>query len=82
MATEEEFDNVCNVHFKGVFFLTQKLVPLMNGGGRIVDISTMRCGECATYRGGRRSRDLAFVFEARQLRRTAMLKFAMFSGMA
>src|SRR6202167_2357550 len=29
-ATEEEFDSVCNVHFKGVFFLTQKLLPLIN----------------------------------------------------
>ena len=41
-ATEEEFDSVCNVHFKGVFFLTQKLLPLMNDGGRIVNISTAR----------------------------------------
>ena len=28
-ATEEEFDSVLSVHFKGVFFLTQKLLPLM-----------------------------------------------------
>jgi NAD(P)-dependent dehydrogenase (short-subunit alcohol dehydrogenase family) len=41
-ATEEEFDSVCNVHFKGVFFLTQKLLPLINDGGRIVNISTAR----------------------------------------
>jgi NAD(P)-dependent dehydrogenase (short-subunit alcohol dehydrogenase family) len=41
-ATEEEFDGVCNVHFKGVFFLTQKLLPLMNDGGRIINISTAR----------------------------------------
>jgi NAD(P)-dependent dehydrogenase (short-subunit alcohol dehydrogenase family) len=41
-ATEEEFDSVCNVHFKGVFFLTQKLLPLMNDGGRIVNVSTAR----------------------------------------
>ncbi|HWB60253.1 MAG TPA: SDR family oxidoreductase [Chthoniobacteraceae bacterium] len=39
-TTEEEFDKLCNVHFKGVFFLTQKLVPLMNDGGRIVNISS------------------------------------------
>src|SRR5271163_3585427 len=39
-ATEEEFDSVCNVHFKGVFFLTQKLLPLINDGGRIVNISS------------------------------------------
>jgi NAD(P)-dependent dehydrogenase (short-subunit alcohol dehydrogenase family) len=41
-ATVEEFDSVCNVHFKGVFFLTQKLLPLINDGGRIVNISTAR----------------------------------------
>src|ERR1700727_4081292 len=41
-ATEEEFDSVCNVHFKGVFFLTQKLLPLINDGGGIINISTAR----------------------------------------
>ena len=38
--TEADFDAVVNVHFKGVFFLTQKLLPLMNDGGRIVNLST------------------------------------------
>ncbi len=39
-TTEEELDQVYNVHFKGVFFLTQKLLPLINDGGRIVNISS------------------------------------------
>ena len=39
-VTEEELDSLYNVHFKGVFFLTQKLLPLMNNGGRIVSISS------------------------------------------
>jgi NAD(P)-dependent dehydrogenase (short-subunit alcohol dehydrogenase family) len=39
-TTEEELDSLYNVHFKGVFFLTQKLLPLMNDGGRIVNLST------------------------------------------
>jgi NAD(P)-dependent dehydrogenase (short-subunit alcohol dehydrogenase family) len=39
-VTEEDFDAIVNVHFKGVFFLTQKLLPLMNDGGRIVNISS------------------------------------------
>ncbi|MFT8317686.1 MAG: SDR family oxidoreductase [Sporolactobacillus sp.] len=39
-TTEEELDNLYEVHFKGVFFLTQKLLPLINDGGRIVNIST------------------------------------------
>src|SRR5262249_58970489 len=38
--TEIQFDEVVNVHFKGVYFLTQKLLPLMNDGGRIVNISS------------------------------------------
>lgn len=39
-VTEEELDGLYNVHFKGVFFLTQKLLPLLNDGGRIVNISS------------------------------------------
>ncbi|HXA50433.1 MAG TPA: SDR family oxidoreductase [Candidatus Acidoferrum sp.] len=39
-TTEEELDDLYNVHFKGVFFLTQKLLPLINDGGRIVNISS------------------------------------------
>jgi NAD(P)-dependent dehydrogenase (short-subunit alcohol dehydrogenase family) len=39
-TTEEELDAIYNVHFKGVFFLTQKLLPLIHDGGRIVNISS------------------------------------------
>jgi NAD(P)-dependent dehydrogenase (short-subunit alcohol dehydrogenase family) len=39
-TTEDELDKVYNVHFKGVFFLTQKLLPLIKDGGRIVNISS------------------------------------------
>ena len=39
-VTEEDFDGLYNVHFKGVFFLTQRLLPLMNDGGRIVMVSS------------------------------------------
>jgi NAD(P)-dependent dehydrogenase (short-subunit alcohol dehydrogenase family) len=39
-TTEEQFDHLMNVHVKGVFFLTQKLLPLMNDGGRIVNLSS------------------------------------------
>jgi NAD(P)-dependent dehydrogenase (short-subunit alcohol dehydrogenase family) len=39
-TTEEQFDQLVNVHFKGVFFLTQALLPLMADGGRIVNISS------------------------------------------
>jgi len=39
-TTEEDFDNLFNVHFKGVYFLTQKSLPLIADGGRIINIST------------------------------------------
>ncbi|HYE54777.1 MAG TPA: SDR family oxidoreductase [Chitinophagaceae bacterium] len=39
-VTEELFNEFLNVHFKGVFFLTQQCVPHLNRGGRIINIST------------------------------------------
>ena len=39
-TTEEQFDRLVNIQFKGVFFLTQTLLPLIADGGRIVNIST------------------------------------------
>jgi len=39
-TTEAELDALYAVHFKGVFFLTQKLLPLLSDGGRIVNISS------------------------------------------
>jgi NAD(P)-dependent dehydrogenase (short-subunit alcohol dehydrogenase family) len=39
-VTTEIFDDFLNVHFKGVFFLTQLSVPFINPGGRIINIST------------------------------------------
>lgn len=39
-VTEEDFDRFLNIHFKGVYFLTQKMLPLLNDGGRIINVST------------------------------------------
>jgi NAD(P)-dependent dehydrogenase (short-subunit alcohol dehydrogenase family) len=39
-TTEEQFDLLMNIHFKGVFFLTQKMLPLLNDGGRIINLSS------------------------------------------
>lgn len=38
--TEEEFDNLVNIHLKGAFFLTQRLLPVIADGGSIINIST------------------------------------------
>ena len=39
-TTEEQFDAVYNIHYKGVFFLTQKALPFINDSGRIINISS------------------------------------------
>jgi NAD(P)-dependent dehydrogenase (short-subunit alcohol dehydrogenase family) len=39
-TTEEAFDELMNIHFKGVYFLTQKALGFIKDGGRIVNIST------------------------------------------
>lgn len=39
-TTEAQFDKLFNVHVKGVFFLTQALLPLVANGGRIVNLSS------------------------------------------
>jgi NAD(P)-dependent dehydrogenase (short-subunit alcohol dehydrogenase family) len=39
-TTEQAFDELMNVHLKGVYFLTQTLLPLIADGGRIVNTSS------------------------------------------
>lgn len=39
-TTEDQVNEMFNIHFKGVFFLTQKLLPFMNNGGGIINISS------------------------------------------
>ena len=39
-TTERDFDRLMNINFKGVFFLTQTLLPLIADGGRIVNLSS------------------------------------------
>lgn len=39
-TTEAQFDQLFNVHVKGVFFLTQALLPVLADGGRIINFSS------------------------------------------
>ncbi|TKC64082.1 SDR family oxidoreductase [Pedobacter hiemivivus] len=39
-TTEDQFDNLVNIHFKGTFFLTQKALPLLNDGSGIINVSS------------------------------------------
>lgn len=58
-TTEQQFDDLMNVHLKGVFFLTQALVPLLADGARILNVSSGLARFCtpgkaayATMKGG------------------------------
>jgi NAD(P)-dependent dehydrogenase (short-subunit alcohol dehydrogenase family) len=39
-TTEAQLDELFNIHFKAPFFLTQHALPILNDGGRIINIST------------------------------------------
>ncbi|HTI12695.1 MAG TPA: SDR family oxidoreductase [Puia sp.] len=39
-TTEEAFDSLFQIHFKGVYFLTQKALPFLADKGRIINISS------------------------------------------
>ena len=39
-TTEAQFDELVNIHFKGAFFLTQALLPMIADGGRILNVSS------------------------------------------
>jgi NAD(P)-dependent dehydrogenase (short-subunit alcohol dehydrogenase family) len=39
-TTEEQFDNMVNIHLKAAFFLTQKMLPVLSDGGSVINIST------------------------------------------
>ncbi|HLO60320.1 MAG TPA: SDR family oxidoreductase [Bacteroidales bacterium] len=39
-TSEDQFDAIINIHYKGVFFLTQKALPFINDGGGIINISS------------------------------------------
>jgi NAD(P)-dependent dehydrogenase (short-subunit alcohol dehydrogenase family) len=39
-TTEAQFDELMNIHLKGPFFLTQKLLPYIKDGGKILNLSS------------------------------------------
>ncbi|GAA0257605.1 SDR family NAD(P)-dependent oxidoreductase [Cryptosporangium japonicum] len=39
-TTVEQFDSLLGVHLRGPFFLTQRLIPLLADGGRVLNLST------------------------------------------
>ena len=70
-TTEAQFDGLVNVHFKGVYFLTQTLLPLIVNGGRIVNISSgltrMAFPGYAAYASAKAAVETLSVYMAKEL---------------
>lgn len=69
--TQAQFDRLVDVHFKGVFFLTQQLLPLLADGGRIVNLSTgltrVSAPGWAAYAAVKGAVEVLTVYMAREL---------------
>ena len=50
-TAEAQFEEIMDVHLKGPFFLTQKLLPLISDGGRIVNVSSALARHGVTFPG-------------------------------
>lgn len=70
-TTEAQFDRLVDVHFKGVYFLTQALLPLLADGGRIVNLSTgltrMSYPGYAAYAAAKGAVEVLSVYMAKEL---------------
>lgn len=76
-VTEQQFDGLFNVHLKGPFFLTQALLPLMEDGGHIINltsatsrVATAGVAPYAAFKGGLEvlTRYMAKEFGMRRIR--------------
>jgi NAD(P)-dependent dehydrogenase (short-subunit alcohol dehydrogenase family) len=76
-VTEEQFDGLFNVHLKGPFFLTQTLLPLIEAGGHVLNVTsatsrvaTAGVAPYAAFKGGLQvlTRYMAKEFGERQIR--------------
>lgn len=69
-TTEAQFDRLVDVHFKGPFFLTQALLPLLADGGRIVNIGTgltrVSYAGFAAYAAVKAASDMMTVYMAKE----------------
>ncbi len=70
-TTEEQFDRLVDVHFKGVFFLTQTLMPLLADGSRIINMSTgltrLSAPGWAAYSAAKAAVEVLTVYMAKEL---------------
>jgi len=89
-VTETEFDSLFNVHLKGPFFLTQTLLPLLAGGGHIVNVTsattrvaTAGVAPYAAFKGGLEvlTRYMAKEFGPRRIRANSISPGAIRTGL-
>lgn len=70
-TTEAQFDQLVNIHFKGPFFLTQSLLPLMKNGGRILNVSSGLARFCqpgyAAYAAMKGAMEVLTRYQAKEL---------------
>jgi len=70
-TTETEFDALMNVHVKGVFFLTQALLPLIGDGGRILNVSSgltrFAAAETSAYAAAKGAVEVLTRYQAKEL---------------
>jgi NAD(P)-dependent dehydrogenase (short-subunit alcohol dehydrogenase family) len=70
-VSEQQFDDMLNIHFKGPFFLTQQALPLLNDGGGIVNISSgltrIVMPNSATYASMKAAMEMVTKYQAKEL---------------
>ncbi len=70
-TTEAQFDQLVNIHFKGPFFLTQNLLPLLKNGGRILNVSSGLARFCqpgyAAYAAMKGAMEVLTRYQAKEL---------------
>lgn len=70
-TSEEQFDQLMAIHLKGPFFLTQTLLPLINDGGRILNVSSgltrFTLPEYGTYAAMKGAMEVLTRYQAKEL---------------
>jgi NAD(P)-dependent dehydrogenase (short-subunit alcohol dehydrogenase family) len=70
-VSEQQFDEMLNIHFKGPYFLTQQALPLLNDGGGIINISSgltrIVMPNSSTYASMKAAMEMLTKYQAKEL---------------